>query len=150
MSPDAASSHTNSACPTITPRGTLYISFVCSTTQMNLSTHSAQPWRSLNFVGITTAYSWGWGRNIHCWVFLHLLQNIDIALLALRRSWNWRIWFGGVELKNNTGTGGIHSWKVLSRSFSSLCIYWTQMFWVSGMICWLAMVCSTLQSGSRL
>jgi len=101
---------------------------------MNPSTQSAQPWRSLNFVGITAAYSWAWGHNTHCWVLLHLLENIDIALPAGRRSWHWMIWYGGVQLKYNTGKDGIRPWKVLSRSSSSLCVYWTQLLSASRMI----------------
>jgi len=149
MPSDAASFHTKCGLPTIAPMGTICIVFVCLTTRMNPSTKSAQSWRSLNFVGITTTYSWGWGRNTHCWVFLHLSENVDIGLLAGRRSWNWSIWSSGVQLKYNTGKEGIRPWKVLSRSFSSLCIYWTQMLWASGMTPWLALVYSTLQSSPR-
>jgi hypothetical protein len=61
-------------------------------------------------------------------------------------SWNWRIWFGIVQLKYNTGNKETWPWKVLSRS---LPIYWTQMLWDSGMIPWLASGYSTLQSSSR-
>jgi len=149
MPPDAAFPSTKCAGPTIAPTGTICILFICLTTRMNPSTQSAPPWRSLNFVGITTAYSWAWGHITHCWVFLHLLENVNIALPAGRRSWNGRIWFGGVQLKYNTGKQGIRHWKVLSRSFSSLWIYWTQMLWASGMTPWLALVYSTLQSRPR-
>jgi len=149
MPPDAALSHTKCTGPTIAPTGTICILFVCLTTQMNPSIQSAQPWKSLNFVGITTAYSWAWGCNTHCWVLLHLLEKANIAFPAGRRSWNRRIWFGGVQLKNNTGKDGIRPWKVLLRSFSSLCVYWTQMLWASGMIPWLALGFSTLQSSPR-
>jgi len=149
MLPDAAYSPTKCAGPTIAPMGTICILFVCLTTRMNTSTQSAQPWSSLNVVRISTAYSWAWGRNTHCWVFLHLLGNVDIAWPAGRRSWTWRIWFCGVQLKYNTGKEGISPWKVLSRSFSSLCVYWTQMLWASGMTPSLALVYSTLQSSPR-
>jgi len=146
MPPDAAFSHLKCAGPTIAPMGTICILFVCLTTRMNPLTQSSPPWRSCNFVEITTVYSWAWGRNTHGWVFLHLLENVDIALPAGRCSWNWRIWFCGVQLKYNTGKEGIRPWKVLSRSLPSLCVYWTQMWWASGMIPWLALVYSTLQS----
>jgi len=149
MPPNTAFSHTKCARPTIAPMGTICILFVCLTTQMNPSTQSAQPWRSLYFVGITTAYSWTWGRNTHCWMILHLLAKVDIAFPAGKCSWNWRIWFGGVQLKYNTGKQGIRPWKGLSRSFSSLCVYRTQMLLASGMIPWLALVYSTLQSSPR-
>ena len=91
MPPNAAFSRTKCAGPTIAPMGTICILFVCLTTRMNPSTESAQPWRSLYFVGITTTYSWALGRNTHCWVILHLLEMVDIAFPAGRRSWNWRI-----------------------------------------------------------
>jgi len=149
MLPDAAFSRTKCARPTIAPMGTICILFVCLTIRMNLPTESAQPWRSLNFVGITSAYSWAWGRDTHCWVIWHLLEKVDNAFPAGRRSWNWRIWFGGVQLKNNTGNERTRPWKVLSRSFSSLCVYWTHKLWDSGMIPWLALVYSTLQSSPR-
>jgi hypothetical protein len=109
------------------------------TTQMNSSTQSAQPWRSLYFAGITTAYFWGWGHNIHCGVFLHLLGKVDIDFPVGRHSWNWRNWFGGVQLKHNKGKDRTQPWKVLSRTLS---VYWTQMLWNSCMIPWLASVYS--------
>jgi len=149
MLPDAAFSRTNCAGRTIAPMGSICILFVCLTTPMSWSTQSAQPWRSLNFVAITTAYSWGWGHSTHRWVCLHLLEKVDFDLPAGRPSWIWRILFGGVQIKYNTGKEAIRPWKVLSRSFSSLCIYWTQMLWASGMIPWLALVFSTLQSSPR-
>jgi len=149
MPPNAAFSLTKCAGPTIGPIGTKCILVVCLTTRMNPSTQSAQLWRSLNFVGITTAYSWAWGGNTHCWVVWHLLEKVDNAFPAGRRSWNWTISFGGVQQKYNTGNEGTRPWKVLSRSFSSPCVYWTQMLWDSGMIPWLALVYSTLQSSSR-
>jgi len=149
MLPDAAFSNTKRAGPTIAPTGKIRILFVCLATRMNPSTQSAQPWRSLNFVGITTAYSWAWGRNTHCWVVWLLLKKVDNAFPAGRRFWNWTIWFGGVQLKYNTGKEQTRPCKVLSRSFSSLCVYWTPMLWDSGMIPWLALVYSTLQSSPR-
>ena len=149
MPPNTAFSHTKCARPTIAPMGTICILFVCLTTQMNPSTQSAQPWRSLNLVGITTAYSWTWERNTHCWVFLHLFDKVDIDFPAGRHTWNWRIWFGGVQLMYNTGKEGIRLCKVLSRSFYSRWVYWTQMLWASGMIPWLTLVYSTLQSSPR-
>jgi len=134
-------------CPTtISLTGTICILSVCLTTRINPSTQSAQPCGSLYFVGITTAYSWTWGRNIHCWDFLHRLEKVDMVFPAGRRSWNWRIWFGGVQLKYNTGKEGTRPWKVLSRSLS---VYWTQMSWDSGMSPSLASVYSTLQSSPR-
>jgi len=113
MPPDAAFSRTKCAGPTCAPTGTICILFVSLTTRMNLSTQSAQPWRSLNFVGITTAYSWGWGRNIHCWVVWHHLKKVDNAFPAGRRSWNWRIWFSGVQLRYST-------WKRRNSSLESV------------------------------
>jgi len=149
MPPDAAFSCTKCAGPAMSPMGTIFILFVCLTTRMNSSTSSAQLWRSLYYVGLTTAYSWAWGHNTQCWVFLHLLEKVENAFPAGRRSWNWRIWCGEVQLVYTTGGEGIHPWKVLWRSFSSLCVYWTQMVWASGMILWLALVYSTLQSSPR-
>jgi len=149
MPPDAAFSRTTCASPTIAPTDSICILFICLTTQLNPSTQSAQPWRSWNFVGITTTFYWAQGNNTHCWVFLHLLENVDIALPAGERCWDWRIWFGGVQLKFNTRNDGIRPWKVLSRSFSSLWVYWTQMIWASGVIRWLASVYSTLRSSPR-
>jgi len=113
---------------------------------MNLLTQSAQPCRCLYFVAITTAYSWAWERNIFCWVFLQLVDKVDIITPMGRRSWNWRIWFGGVQLKYDTGTEGSWPWKVLLRLLS---IYWTQMLWDSGLITCLALVYSALQSSPR-
>jgi len=113
---------------------------------MNQSTQSAQPCGCLYIVGITTAYSWTWWCNIHCWDFLHHLEKVNMVFPAGRRSWNWRIWFGGVQLKYNTGNEGTRPLKVVSRSQS---IYWTQMLWDSGMTPWLASVYSTLQSSPR-
>jgi len=149
MPPDAAFSRTKCTGPTIAPTGTICIVFVCLTTRMNPSTQSAQPWRSLYFVAITTVYSWAWGRNAHSWVILYLFEKVDIAFPAGRHSWNWRTWFGGVQLKYTTEIEGIRCWKVLSRSFSSLCIYRTQMSCATGMIPGLALVYSTMQSSPR-
>jgi len=149
MLPDAAFSPTTCAGPTTAPTDTTWSVFVCLTTRMNPSTELAQPWRSLYYVGITTAYSWAWWRNTHRCVFCHLLAKDDNAFPAGRHSWNWRIRLGWVQLKYNTGTEEIRPWKVLLRSFSSLCVYWTQMSWASGMIRWLALVYSTLQSSPR-
>jgi len=119
---NAAFSRNKSIAPTIASIGTICMLFVCLTTQMNSSIQSAQLWSSLYFVGITTVYSWAWGRNTQCWVFLHFLDKADIALLAGRLSWYWRIWFDGVQLKYNRGKEGICPEKVLSRSFCSLCV----------------------------
>jgi len=149
MPPNAAFSSTKCAGPTIAPTGTRCILFVCLTTQMNPSTQSAKQWRSLYFVGITTAYSWTWGRNTHYCVFWHVLEKVDNGFPAGRRSWNSRIWSGGVQLKYNTEKAGIRPWKMLSRLFSSLFVYLTQMLWALGMISWLALVYSTLQSSPR-
>jgi hypothetical protein len=131
---------------TIDSTGILCIISICLTTRMNPSTQSAQPCRSLYFVGITTAYSWIWGRNIHCWVFLHPSEKVDIVFRAGRRSWYWRIWFCGVQQMYHTEKVGTRPWKLLSRSVS---VYWTQILWDSGMIPWLALVYSTLQSSPR-
>jgi len=139
---DTAFSGTKCAGPTIAPAGTIRILSVCLTTPMNLSTQFAQQCGSLYFVGITTAYSWAWGCNINCWVFLHLIEKVDIILPVGRYSWNRRIWCGGVQLKYITGKEGTRLSKVLSRL---LCIYWTQMLKDSGMIPWLASVYSTLE-----
>jgi len=150
MPPDAAFFCTKCAGWSIASTDTICIWFVCLTTWMNPSTQTAQPWRSLYFVEITTAYYWAWGHNTHCWVFLHLLEKVDIVFLAARYSWNWRIWFGVVQLKYIEGTQGVRPWKVLSKSFCSLCIYCTQMSWASGMVPGLALLYSTLQSSPRL
>ena len=143
LSDAALFSCTKCAGPTIAPKGTICILSVCLTTRMNPPTEAAQPCGSLYFVGITTTYSWGWGHNIHCWVVLHLLENMDIDFPADRYSWNRRIWFGGDQLKYNTGKEGTRPWKMLSRSLS---IHWTQMLLDSGMIPWMAFIYCTLQS----
>jgi len=137
LSDAALFSCTKCAGPTIAPTGKICMISVCFTIRMNSSIQSAQPCGALYFVGITTAYFWGRGCTIHCWVYLHLLEKVDIVFLAGRHSWNWRIWFGGVQLKYNIGKEGRRPWKVLSRSLS---VYWTQMVWDSGMISWLASV----------
>jgi len=123
--------------------------FVCWTTWINQSTRLTQQSTPLNFVGITTTYSWAWGYNTHSWIFLHLWEDVNIALSARRLSWNWRIWFSGVLLKYNKGKELILPWKVLWRSFSSFCVYWTQMLGASAIFPWLALVYSTLQSSPR-
>jgi len=143
---DSAFSRTKCASPTIAPTDTICIISVCLTTRMNPSTQPAQPCGSLYFVGITTAYSSTCGRNIHCWVFLDLLENVNIVVPAGRRSRNCRICIRRVQLKYVTGIEGTRPWKVLSRSLS---VNWTQMLWDSGMIPWLALVYSTLQSSPR-
>jgi len=139
-------SHTKCAGPTIAPTGTICILSACLWTQMNPSTQSAQQCGSWYFVGITIAYSYGWGHNTHYWLFMHLLETVDIVVLEGRCSGNWRIWFGGVLLRYNTEEEGTQPWKELSMSLS---IYWTQKFWDSGMISWLAVVYSTVQSSPR-
>jgi len=146
LSDAALISHTKCAGRTIAPIGTICNVSVSLTTRMNPSTQAAQPWSSLYFVVITTAYSCSWEHNIHCWVFFHLLERFNNMFPMGRRSWNWRIWFGGVRLKYNTGKKGTRPMKVLSKSLS---IYWTQMLWNSGMIPWLASVYSTLRSSPR-
>jgi len=113
---------------------------------MNPSIQSAQPCRSLHCIGITTVHSWAWGHNVHCWVFLHLLEKFYIIFLVGRCSCNWRTWFGGGQWKYHTGTVGTWPWKMLLRSLS---IYLTKMLSDSGMIPWLALVYSTLQSSPR-
>jgi len=143
---DAAFSRTTCGGPQIAPTGTICIVSVCLTTQMNSSTQSAQPCGSLYFVWINTPNSWPWENNIHCWVFMHGLGKVDIIFPTCRRSWYWRICFGGVQLKYNTGHEGTWHWKVLPRSLS---VYWTQMLWDSSLIRWLALVYSTLQSSPR-
>jgi len=149
MLPDATSSHTICVDPIRTPMGTIWIVFVCLTTRMNPSTQSAQSCGSLYLVLITTVYSWPCEHNTHRWVRLHLVAKVDIAFPAGRHCSNWRIWFSEVPLKWNAGKEGIRPWKGLSRSFSSLCVYRTQMLWASEMIHWLVCVFSTLQSCPR-
>ena len=122
---EAAFSRTKCSRPTIPPTGWVWIIWVCLPTQMTRSTQLAQRCGSLYIVGISTAYSWGWGQNIHCSVFLHLLERFDILFPAGRHSWNWRISFGGGQMEYNTGKDGTRPWKVLS---SSLSVYWQQMF----------------------
>jgi len=143
---DAAFSRTKCASSTIALTGKISILSICLATRMNLSTQSAQPCGSLYIVGITTAYSWAWGCNIHFWVCLHLLGKIDIVFPGGMHSWNWRILFGGVQLEYYTEREETPPWKVLSRSLS---VYWTQMLWDSGRIPWLALVYSILQSSPR-
>jgi len=149
MFPNTAFSCPKCASPTIRPIGIICILFVCLTTRMNLSTQSAQPWTSLYFVQITTRYSWAWGHYTHGGSCLRFLDVVDIAFPAGKCSSKWRIWISGVQLKYDTGKGAICPRRVLSRSFSSLCIYWTPMLWASDMIPWLTLVYSTLQSTSR-
>jgi hypothetical protein len=103
----------------------------------------------LYFVGITTAYSWGWGHNTHCCIFWHRLEKVDNTFPAGRCCWIRRIWFREVKLKYITGNEAIRPWKVLSRSFQLVCVYWTLMLWASGMIHWSASVYCTLQSSPR-
>jgi len=79
MVPNAAFSCTKGVGPTIAATGTICIVFVCLTTQMDLLIQSAQPWGSLNFVVITTAYYWTWGHNTHCWICLHLVERVNNA-----------------------------------------------------------------------
>jgi len=149
MLPNAAFSHTKCVGPTITPTGSICIIFVCWTPRMNPSTQSAQSRRSMYFVGITTAYYSAWRLTTQWWVFLHLFEPVNNASLLGRCSWNHTIWFSGVYQRYNTGKEGICPWKVLLRSFSSLCLYWTQILWASCMIPWLALVYSTLQYSPR-
>jgi len=144
---DATFSRTKCAGPTIAPTGTICIWSVCLTPRMNPSIQSAQPCGSLYFVGITTAYSAAWGRNINCWVQLHLVEKMDIIFPTDRNSTNWRIWFSAVQSKYTKGKEGTWPWKVLSRPFS---IDWTQMLWDPDMIPWLALLYSTLQSSQTL
>jgi len=146
MLPDATYSCTKSFSPTTAPMGTICIILVCFTTRMNPSAQLAQACRSLFFVEIIAAYSWAWGRNTHCRVFLHLSEQVNISFLAGRRSRKWMIWFSWFKLKYDTGKEGFRPWKVLLRSFSSLWVYWTHKLWASGMIPWLAFVYFTLQS----
>jgi len=149
MPPDATFTCTKCAGPTIAPTVTICISVVRLTARIIPLKQSAEPWTSLYFVGISTVYSWAWGHNTYCWVFLHLIEKVDNDFLAGGRVWHWKIWCSRVQLKYITGKEWIGPWKVLSRSFSSLCIYWTQMLFASGMIPWLALEYSTLQSSSR-
>jgi len=116
LSDAALLSRTKCACPTIASTSTICILSVYLTTRMNPSTQSAPPWRSLNFVGIATAYSWGWGCNTHCWVFWQFLEKVDIVFPVGRGSWNWRMWLGGAQLKYNTANQETWPWKVLSTS----------------------------------
>jgi len=138
---NAAFSHTQYAGPTIAPKSTVCILSVYLTTWMNLSTQSAKLCRTLDFVGITNAYYWVWGRNIHCSVSLHCLEKIERVFPAGRCSWKWRIWFCGVQLKYDTGKKASQRWKVLSMSPF---VYGIQMLWDSGMMPCLSSVYSTL------
>jgi len=113
------------------------------------STQSAQQCWSLYFVGLTTSYSWAWGCNIHCWVFLHILEMVDIIIQVGRCSCNWTIWLSGVQLKCHIGKEATWPWKVLLRSFSPLSVYWILMVWNSVMIPLLALVYSILQSSPK-
>jgi hypothetical protein len=85
LPPNVAFSCTKVACPTIAPMGTICILFITVITWMNPSIQSAYTWRSVNWVGLTTAFTWAWGYNTHHWVYLHLLERIDISLPAGRR-----------------------------------------------------------------
>jgi len=142
---EAALLRTKCGGATIDPPGTIYILLVDLITWMNVLIHSSELCGSLYFVGITTAYSWGSELNTDCWV-LHHGDNVNIVLPACKSLWNWQIWFGGVHLTYSTAKERTLPWKVLSRS---LAVYWTQMSWDSGMIPWLALVYSTLQSSPR-
>jgi len=146
MLSNAAFYCTKCAGPTVAPTGTICIISVCMTTRMNPSAQSAQPCGSLYSVGITTAYFWTRGRNIHCWVFLHILEKVDIDFPVGRLFWHWMIWIGRVQWKYNRRKEGTRPCKVLSKSLS---VYWTLMLWDSGMIPRLASVYSILQSNPR-
>jgi len=143
---NTAFSCTKCVGPTIARTDTICIVWGSLTTLMNLSTQSAQQCKCLQFVEITTAYSWTWGCNTQCWVLFYLSEKVDIILLAGRHSWNWRIWFSEVQLKYNTRNEGTQPWKVLLRSVS---VYLTQMWSDLGMIPWMAFVHSTLKSCPR-
>ena len=146
MPPNATFSHTKCSGPTIAQTGTIWILFVCLTTQINPSTVSAQPWRSLCSVEITNVYSQSCGHNIDCWVLLQLFEKVNIIVPAGKCSWNWTIQFGRVQQKYNIGTKVTLPWKVLSRSHSVCC---TQMLSDWGIIPRLALVYSTLQSSPK-
>lgn len=106
-------------------------------------------YRTLYSVGITTVHSGAWGCYTHCWVFLHLFAMDNFVFLAGRSSWYWRIRFGAVPLMYNSGTEETWYWKVLLQSWYSLLVCWTQLFWHSGMITWLALAYCALQWSSR-
>jgi len=143
---DAPLRLTKCASRTIALTGTVYIISVWLTMWMNPSIQSAQWCKSFFFVGITTIYSWAWEQNIHYWVFLHLLEQVDIIVPVGTHFWNRRNRFDWVQLNYNTGKVGTWPWNVLLRSRF---IYWTQISWHSGMISWLASVYSTLQLSHR-
>jgi len=147
--PNLAFSHTKCTGQTIAQTDTMCLILVFLTIRMNSSTQSPQPWRCMYFVGINITHSWPWGHNTHCWVFFNLVEKVNNGFPAGRSSWIRRTWFCEVQLKYTRGIDGVHPCQVLSRSFSSLCIYWTQMLWAWGMIPWLALVYCTLQSSSR-
>jgi len=113
---------------------------------MNLSTQSAQLYRSLYFVGITTTNSCAWGHNIYCSVFFHLIKRVNIVIQAHRGFRNWSFWSGAVWEMDCIGKEGTRPWKVLWRSVS---IYWTWLLSDSTMITSFAFVYSTLGSTPR-
>jgi len=146
MISDDAFSHTNCARLMIAPTSTICILSVCLRCGWTRQEHSAPQCKSSYLVGITTLYSWASGHNIHCGVFWHLWEKVNIVFPAGRHSWHWRIWSGGVQRKNNTGKEGTGPWKVLSRSLS---VYWTQMLSDSRISPWFALVYSMLESYPR-
>jgi len=78
------------------------ISLVCFTTRIQLSTQWAKQWDLLFSMGIPTAYTCAWGYNIHYCIFLHLVEKVNIILLAGSQSSNWRISISGVQQRDRT------------------------------------------------
>ena len=147
--PVAAFSGTKCTSPTIPLVGTICLWLSCLTIWMNLSIQSAQPCGSLYDVEVMTTYSGAWGCNTHSWVMLHLGEKVGIVFPESRCCWNWKIWFGGVWQKYETGKVGICPRKELLRSFSWFSTYWMPMIWDSGIIPWLAFGYCNLQSCPR-
>jgi len=143
---DAEFSRTTCTSPLVAPTGTICVLSDCFTAWMNLSIQSAPPCWSLCFVGITTAYSWAWRHNTHCWVIMQLFEKVDSVFPVGRGLWHWSIWVSGVQLRYNSGYDGTPPWKEWSRSLSIFC---TQKLWDSGGIPFWALEYCRLQFSPR-
>lgn len=130
--------------PNIALTGTWYILLVCLTTQMTWVTQSAQLRRCLNGVGITTWYSWTWGRKTNWRVGLHRLELVNVGFPVRRQHWKCWIRLGAVDLQYNRANKGTCPQKVLPRLFSSAFLYWIWIVCHSGISYWMAFVYSTL------
>ena len=97
------------------------ILLVCLTTCIIPWTLSAQPYRALFMIGITTAYSWAWWCRTHCYVILHGFELVDNLLQAGRCSYDWRIWFHGVQLNFNA------MYTCLGEALGVFVSYWTRI-----------------------